>query len=143
MAFPLVAAVVGMQIAGNMMSNFAQADAELQNAKFYQKQAEFTRLAGKRQEMIAKRNYSYLKGQQLGVAASQGVDTSSGSMVGLIADTLANEVLEIEAIQKQVELDVDLAMTRSRQAGSKAALMRDPLFNILQAGPSLLSLAGD
>lgn len=134
---PLVI-VAGLQIAGQFMSNSAEAEAELTNAKFYAKQAELSRLSGERKELIAKRNYSTLRGQQKGVVASQNV-ALGGSITSIMADTLANEVEEIAAIQKQTKLDVELAMLREKAAQSKASLLSNPMYNLVQAGPALLS----
>lgn len=128
---------IGLAIGGTLYENFSAAETERKNEAFYRRQAEFNRAAGARQADIAKRNYSYLKGQQTGVAASQGV-AISGSITNIIAGTLMREVEELQAIKLQTDLEVDMARLKAGQAGDKSRTYSDPFFNILTAGTSAL-----
>lgn len=136
MAAPLLAVGLGLNIVGGIMANYAQGRAEFQNAKFYERQAQATQFAGRRQEFLARRNYAYLKGQQLGTVAAQG-GAFTGSVNALIADTFANEVEEIEAIRIQTGIETDLARMRGAQARSTGTLLTSPVFNAIQVGGTI------
>jgi hypothetical protein len=137
MAAQLLAVGLGLEIVGGLMANYSQARAEFQNAKFYERQAQFTQFAGRRQEFLARRNYAYLKGQQLGTVAAQG-GAFTGSVNAIIADTLANEIEEIEAIRVQTGLETDLARMRAAQARSTGTLLTSPVYNAVQIGGSIV-----
>lgn len=138
---PLTGAALVLSVGGTLFENASAAVAERKNAEFYRRQEEFNRIAGERQASIAKRNYAYLKGQQMGVAASQGV-ALAGSVSSIIAGTMVREIEELEAIKLQTELEVDMARLKREQASDKAGLYSSPFYNILTAGTTALKVLG-
>lgn len=129
----LMAAGTAMQIVGNLMANYSQAQAEIRNAKFFREQAEFAREAAFRQEDIARANYSRMSGAQLSAYAKGNVDIS-GSAASVLAETYSRKLEEVMAIRRKGELEYKLAYMRGKEAEKKAETLQDPFYNLMQAG---------
>lgn len=140
MALPVILAIgAGMKIYSDYMGNQAQARAEIENAQLYDMQAAFAREAMSREALISRRKYSATIGVQIGALAKGGVSTTRGSSVGVIANTLAQQVDELEAIKKKGDLDFTIASLRASQARGVAETLQSPLYNITQAGGTALT----
>ena len=138
MAVPAVLMMAGtaLQIFGTLKANYAQAEAEIRNARFYEEQASFVKDSMFREGQIASARYEARKGAQISAAAYGGAEIS-GSVAGIIAETVAQKALELKAIKQKGELDFKLASMRGRMSADTAAQLRDPLNNILQAATIL------
>lgn len=138
MAIPLalMAAGTALQMYGQYQANLSQARAEIINAKYYQDQADFARAAQYRQADIASRAYSARIGMQASAFAKGGVDIS-GSAAGMIAETAAQKVDELQAIKLKGDMEYRLAILRSRGAQTRADELTDPVNNLMQAGTIL------
>jgi hypothetical protein len=136
----LMAAGTALQVYGNLKANYDQAQAELQNAKFYEEQAQFSLDAQFRAESITARNYESRKGAQISAYAKGNVDLS-GSAAVTIAETVAEKAEELSAIQKKGAMDFKLARARSRMAEAHARELQDPMNNLMQAGGTALTNA--
>lgn len=141
MALPLalVAVGAGLQIYNQFTGNMAQAQAELQNARFYDMQSQFAREAMSREALISRRKYATTMGAQIGAFAKGGVSVSKGSSVGVIANTLAQQVDELDAIKKKGEMEFALASGRASQARGVAGTLGNTGFNLMQAAGTALT----
>lgn len=140
MAIPLIlmAAGTALQVIGQYQANMDQAQAELQNAQFYQRQADFAKQAEYRAASLANREYSYRKGAQISAYAKGGVDLS-GSASSVVAETAAQKIEELNAIKLKGNLEYSLAHQRSLQSSDKAAMLQDFTYNAMQAGGTILT----
>lgn len=134
--FALMAAGTALQIFGNLKANYAQADAEEQNAKYYREQAEFVQDSMFREGEIAASRYEARKGQQISAIARGGADLS-GSAAAIVANTIAQKADELKAIKRKGELDYNLAVLRARNSENSAKELRDPMTAILQGATIL------
>lgn len=141
MALPLALLAVGagMQIYQQYTGNMAQAQAELQNARFYDMQSQFAREAMSRESLISRRKYATTIGAQIGAFAKGGVSTTKGSSIGVIANTLAQQVDELDAIKKKGFMEFTLAAGRASQARDVAGTLGSAGYNVLQAGTTALT----
>jgi len=138
-AVPVVLAVgTGLQIFGNLMANYNQAQAEARNALFYQEQAKFAQESAIRQEALAASQYTKLSGSQLSAYAKGGIDIS-GSVATVISETFSRKTEEIIAIRRKGEMEFKLARLRGIEAENKAQLLQDPFYNLMQAGGTALN----
>jgi len=144
MALPAVLIAIGavMSAASQYSANSEQAKSELTNAEFYDQQAQFSRDAMSREAMLSRKKFSATIGEQKGAYAKSGVNLSKGSSVGVIANTFAAQMDELDAIIKKGELDYKLASGRAKQARDKAELFASPLYNFMSIGGSLLTSYG-
>lgn len=129
----------GIQMIGQFAANKRQAKAQLENARFLEKQADFARSAMNRSIRIAEQEYANKYGQQAGAYAASGVDVGSGSASLLLAGTYASALEELNAIRKRGELDIELARSRANLNRDEAMMLQSPGFNLLQAGGTFLS----
>lgn len=144
MALPavLIAAGAFLNAAATYTGNKSQAEAELQNADFYDKQAIFARQAMSREAMLSRKKFAGAIGAQKGAFAKSGVSITEGSSVGVIANTMAEQMMELDAIIQKGELDFKLASGRAKLARDKSELLKSPEYNIMTAGGSLLTAFG-
>jgi len=138
MAVPiaLMAAGTALQLFGNLRANYAQAEAEAQNAAYYEDQANFVKEAMFREGEIAAVNYEARKGAQISAVFRGGADLS-GSAAGIVAETIAQKSEELTAIRSKGELDFKLAKLRQRTSENAARELKDPLNNLLQGATIL------
>jgi len=139
MAIPLalMAAGTGIQVAGQFMSNFAQASAERQNAEFFKEQAEYARQSARRAEDIAEFDYTAKIGNQNSAYARGGVDIS-GSAALTIGGTIRNMMEEIMAIRKKGNMESRLAMMRARQSSERSETLGSFQYNALELGGTVV-----
>lgn len=140
MSWPLFAAGLVMNAVGNWIGNQAQAAAEEQNAAFYETQAQFAEMAGKRQAKISAEESAYGFGQAAGTVAKAGVDITSGSPLSVLANMKASALDTLAAIDFKTQLDVQLARGRGIQARGVAASLRSPANFLLSTGGQSLSM---
>jgi len=138
MAWPLIIAAA-VQIAGQYMSNQAEADVEEQNARFLRAQAELAQAAGDREAKIFSRQASYEQGQRITAYGAANVDVGSGSALALLASEGANAMNELAAIRYNTEMNVRLARERGQLTADKANTLRSTSYNTLQAGSTVLN----
>lgn len=144
MAIPIAMMAAGafLRATSTYMANRAQAETEIDNAIFYERQAQFAREAMSREALISRRKFSATLGAQIGAFAKGGVSVTEGSSVGVLANTLAQQSEELDAIIKKGDLDSDLALGRAAQARSRAQTLSSTSFNVMQGVSSLLSMGG-
>lgn len=144
MAIPIAMMAAGafLRATSTYMANRAQAETEIDNAIFYERQAQFAREAMSREALISRRKFSATLGAQIGAFAKGGVSVTEGSSVGVLANTLAQQSEELDAIIKKGNLESDLAMGRAQQARSRAMTLKSDSFNVMQGVSSLLSMGG-
>jgi hypothetical protein len=142
MALPLflMAAGTALQVYGQYKANMDQAEAEIQNSIYYEKQAQFALQSQFRQEDLAKREYEFRKGAQVSAYGKGNVDIS-GSAAGVVAETLAQKVEELNAIKQKGTMEFTLARSRSQQSQKQADTLRSFEYNALQAGGTILGNA--
>lgn len=138
--FVLMAAGTALQVFGQYKANMDQAAAEIQNAKFYEWQANFAKEAQFRQAELASAQYEFRKGAQLSAYGKGGVDIS-GSAAGVIAETAAAKISELIAIKRKGDLEFNLASARARQSRGRAEQLQSLEYNLLQGGTTVLSSA--
>lgn len=139
--FALMAAGTALQVFGQYKANMDQADAEMQNAQFYGKEADFALESQFRQSALTSREYEYRAGAQTSAYAKGGVDVGSGSAATTQAATLSQKMLELNAIEKKGNMEFTLARLRQHNAENMATTLRDPFTNILQGGTTVLTNA--
>jgi len=134
MAVPiaLMAAGTALSIIGQLSSNAAQAEAEAQNAKFYEQQAAYARLSQLRAEQISEVDYGTKIGQQIGAYASGGVDIS-GSAALTVGGTLKQAIDDVWAIKQKGDMETKLARMRGAQSAERASMLSSAGYNIMQA----------
>lgn len=135
----LMAAGTVMQMGGQYAANMEQARLEKQNAKFYEEQAEFARVAAMRQEAIAGFEYTHRIGEQIGNYAASGVDAGSGSAAITIGGTVANALNEIWSIKKKGDIETKLARLRGVQSADTAKMLSSGGYNLMQGAGTLLN----
>ena len=136
---PLVLVGTALSVYSNFQANQNQASAELQNARFYELQAQFAKEAMSRESQLAKKKYTAAIGAQKGAYAKAGVSLSEGSSLSTIADSIASQVEELSAIRKKGEMDIQLAKGRAAQARGMASTLSSPLYNLTQAASTALT----
>ncbi len=129
----------GLQIISQISANYAQAKAQLENAKFLEKQADFARSAMFRSIRIAEQEYSTKFGQQASAFAGSGVDVGSGSAALLLAGTYAAGIEEIYNIKKRGDLDISLARSRAALNRTEAKNLTSLETNLFQAGGTAMN----
>jgi hypothetical protein len=129
----------GIKMYNEYTGNLSQAKSEIENAQFYEAQAEYAREAMSRESQLAKKKYASIYGAQLGALAKGGVSVSEGSSIGTMANTIAQKAEELIAIRKKGELDYSLAKGRASQARKQASTLKDPFYNVLQASGTALT----
>lgn len=129
----------GLQVAGGLFGNLAQAEAERKTARFFQEQSEFARASMFRELQIADRQYAYRLGAQASAIAKGGADVGSGSAVNIQASTLAAKVEELLAIRKKGELDIKLARLRGDNAAQTADTLSSVSYNVAKASGTVLT----
>lgn len=103
---------------GRAQADYAQADAERENAQYYREQADFAAQAGRRQRDIFERDSKILVGDQLSAFAKAGIDTQASSF--FIANTTLQRSRESGAIKAEADMNVRLASLRANQASQTA-----------------------
>lgn len=135
----LMIAGTALNVFGQWQANFAQAQAERENAQWLNEQAEFIRQSTARSLSIYERQASQFKEEQLGIIGASGVELS-GTASDIFSDTLKSISEEIDAIQAQGEMQEREARLKAFQANRQARRLTDPMTNIMQAaGPSLIT----
>lgn len=138
--FALMATGTALQVFGQYRANLDQAQAELENEQFYEWQANFAKQAQFRQADLASAQYEFRKGAQLSAYAKGGVDIS-GSAAGVVAETAAAKIAELNAIKRKGDLEYGLAIARARQSAGRAEQLQSFSYNALQAGTTVLGSA--
>ena len=131
----------GVQVAGQIASNWSQAQAEKRNADFYREQAAYARLAQQRAEALAEVEFTAGIGQQISSYAASGVDMSGSAAitVGASVKALADEIW---AIRKKGDIEVKLASMRGDSAEQRAETLNSIGYNAIQGAGTLLSAYG-
>lgn len=141
MALPLLLMAAGttMQIAGQYASNIDRAMAEARNAEYFRAQADLAREANMNELRMSAAERAYRRGQIIGTYAGQGLDVSSGSALGVITEEIVRGYEELAALKKKGDLDVELARKRGLASQAQVDQLRDPMYNLTQAGTTLLT----
>lgn len=123
---------------GNYQSNMDQARSELTNAESYRQQAVYDQYAKVRELAISNRTYAGMYGAQTSAYAAGNVDTGSGSSAMQLGITAARGVEEAAAITRRYDQESSVANLRSEQAQGMGDTLQSPLYNMVQAGTSIL-----
>lgn len=137
----LLVAGTTLQILGNYYANMKQAIAEKESAKFLEQQAQVAELMKFRNMEAVKRKYSTTIGAQKTSYAKGGIDLGSGSASDVSTMTLADSILELDAVAKDNDLQIKLARMRSQTGFNKAEELASNQYNLLQAGTTALGAA--
>lgn len=129
----LMAVGTAVQMFGQFGANFAQAQQERINQKYYQDQANFVIQSHQRASQLAEYDYTQRVGAQLSAYGSSGVDIS-GSAAITIGGTYSQLMDELWALEKKKDLEWQLASMRGNVAGDKASLLTSNGYNVVQAG---------
>lgn len=138
---------VGVMGAGVVVNAYARKEAgeaeaavEMQNAAYYREQAAFAKEAGERAQRIFDRETLVLFGEQKSQLAAAGVgeEVVSGFMSGQIQARRE----EREAIGKDTEANVRLAMLRGDMSTQRANMATDSRTQNLALAGDVLGLAG-
>lgn len=138
----MMAVGTGINIFSQWAANMSQAQAEAQNARFYREQADYAIFSMKREMDLASREYEFQYGKVTSAYAGAGVDVGSGSAADNIARVAANQIQELAAIKKKGEMSYRLASSRARRSSQLADTLQNPMFNLTQAGTTLLTNFG-
>lgn len=141
---PITLALIGggtaLSIFGTLQGAKAEAAAARQNALWLEEQASFIRESTLRELDIAERDQRLIIGEQYGAYAKAGVDLS-GSALDTIRDTFSRASLELDAIQRNGEIQIREALLKAR---SERQYARDVIkAGNIKAIASLLSGSGD
>ena len=107
---------------GTLKASRAQADAEMQNARFFREQAAFAEITGRRQADLIEDDTILLIGDQAASFARAG--SSSASSAHVMANTLLQRGKELSASIMETEMNVRLATLRAQQAEKMASDVR-------------------
>lgn len=139
MAVPLLLAGAVLQMAGQYGANLAQAEAELQNARFYAKQKDLATTAYVANLTKEAVQYNYQRGRVVSAIAGGGADVGSGSSAIKVAALAARNIAAVAQIKEQSMLDIELASRRAMRSEETAATLKSPGYNALQAGATALT----
>jgi len=126
---------MGSQISANMKA----AEAARNNSKWYEEQAQLAIQSMHRQMRITETQYAQALGTQTSAYARGGVDTGSGSALGVLAGTLANGIEELAAVRKKGEMDIKLARSRSLLEADQAQQLGSFGANAMQAAGTFMT----
>lgn len=141
MAVPLLIAGAAIAAYGAIKSNSDRADAERQNADYFNEQASYAQAVGDRELGVFSEKAEMLRGQQVGAYAKAGVDLSGSPLLFLEQQSIRRE-REERAIKTETERRVRLAQMKGMQAGEAADNYSSFWTNFVSAAPSILSAAG-
>jgi len=139
MAVPLLVAGAVLQIAGQYGANLAQAEAELQNAKFYARQKDLAITAYGANLQKEAVQYNYQRGRTISAFAGGGADVGSGSASLHIANLAARNLASVAQIKEAAMVDIELAGHRARRSEEMAGTLSSFGYNALQAGATALT----
>lgn len=139
MAPVLLAIGAGMKLYSDYTGNLAQASSEIQNSQFYDIQGRYALEAMSREATLSRRKYAAGLGSQVTSYAKSGVSLSQGSSLGVLANTVAQQVEELQAIKRKGDIESSLAFGRASQARDVAGRLKDPFYNLLQASGTVLT----
>ena len=139
MAVPLIIAGTVLQMAGQYGANLAQAEAELQNARFYAKQKDLATTAYVANLTKEAVQYNYQRGRVVSAIAGGGADVGSGSSAIKVASLAARNLAAVAQIKEQSMLDIELARSRAARSTDMATTLKSPGYNALQAGTTALT----
>lgn len=134
----VIAVGTTLKVLGGFQSNMDQARSELTNAESYRQQAVYDQFAKVRELAISNRNYAGMYGAQTSAYAGGNVDTGSGSSAMQLGITAARGVEEASAITRRYDQESSVANLRSEQAQAMGDTLQSPLYNMVQAGTSIL-----
>jgi hypothetical protein len=140
-AAALIGVGAGLQIFGNIKSNFDQAKAEKRNAQAYEEQAAYAREVNKRKMELLERQQRDFVGKQKALFAGSGV-SFSGSVLDVFDDTTQQQELERVAAQMEGEQNVMLYTSRAQASRDAAKSLRDPFNILLPAAGTALTTYG-
>ena len=130
----------GLQIYGQIQGNLAEARAQRMNAEFYRFQAEHAAFAGRRAVDLYKTESSRFIGAQVNTLAKAGVDVGSGSALRNIIASRVAQASELNAIERQSDMDVRQSRLAAAQAQRSADRLGSGKFNAIQALGSVLQI---
>lgn len=139
MAVPLLVAGAVLQIVGKYGANLAQAEAELQNAKFYAKQRDLAITAYGANLLKESVQYNYQRGRIASAFAGGGADVGSGSSSLHMASLAARNIASVAQIKEAAMVDIELAGHRARRSEETAGTLSSPGYNALQGGATALT----
>lgn len=136
-----IAMAVGaaLKIAGDYASNIDRAISESANAEYFRRQANFARISNINELRMSAAEHAYKRGQIIGSYAGQGLDVSSGSVLGILSEDAARTQDEQAALRMKGDLDVKLAMMRGEQSERNANKLSSDSYNLTQAGTTLIT----
>lgn len=137
----LIIGGTGLNMLGQYRANLAQAGAEERNARYLQEQADFMAATARRDEQLLRSDREQVKGAQRSAFGSSGV-LMTGSALEVIADTEFKTEVEASAIRKEAKIREQLARARARDARDAAGTLKSTEYNLMQAGGTILSTAG-
>lgn len=137
----LLAAGTATQVLGQYYANMKQAAAEKESAKFLERQAQVAELMQYRNIEAVRRKYASAVGNQQTAYAKGNLDIGSGSASDIVTMTLADSLLEMDAVKKDTDLQINLARMRGVNTMDKAETLNSNSYNLLQAGTTILGNA--
>lgn len=140
--FTLMLIGTGVNMFGQYMANMDQAAAERESAAFLREQERVARLQQFRSMNEVRKKYASAYGNQLSGYAAGGVDVGSGAAADVVGATLADAIMELEAVRQDTELNIKLTRARAGRAQKAADTLSSTNFNLMQAGGTLLSAYG-
>lgn len=113
----------GLSAISGYQSDMAQADAEIQNAEYFKKQAFYSQAATERELDIFQNEVDDLMGRQISGYGKAGV-SMSGSPLLLMGQTKDRADAELAAIKEKGRQNVELTLMRAQQAEATAESMQ-------------------
>ena len=141
MAVGLIAAGTALSIFGQMQANFAQAQAERENAAWLDEQANFLEQSSAREAKIFERQARLQIGEQIGGFSASGVELS-GSALDTIRESFSLMEDELQAISDQGRMSVREALLKSGASRRNANRLGSFGLNAIQASGTALTGAG-
>lgn len=132
----------GAKIIGNAKANAAQRQAELANAAFYTEQAQFAEQATERSLKIFYDESMELRSRQRSQGARGGA-TGGGSALLLLADTVARQYEEQEAIKEDGRMKAREAYLKAGASMDQAERLSGFAANGLPAIGTIITAAAD
>lgn len=138
----LMAAGGGIAAYGSIKANNDRAEAERQNAKYYEEQATYAAIVGARSLYLLGIRSDQLRASEVAGFAKGGVELS-GSPLQVLDQESAFKVQNMRAIQAEMANRVSLAALKGQQATQMADNYSSFENQFLSAAPSLLRAGAD
>lgn len=137
-AVALFAVGTAISIFGQIEANKAQAEAEMENARWLDEQRKFAEAATEREQDIFARQADLQIGEQTAGLGASGFELS-GTAIDILNESFRAASEEMAAIRLQGKMQVEEAALKAHAARANARRLNDPTSALLQGGGQVIS----